>query len=244
MRREILAILILCALSSASLEQTYSHSISRDGSSAMTKDTDLTIFADVLGPTAFDDVESLCRSDASLRCSVDGPNKTVTITERFTAGSYYSFEADYGIPFITYTLVVKKVPTDRFSSSLDDLLVEAGVIDESGDGSVMAMDLRDEETNRENAYYFRRFNADLAYIIEMPSPVYEARAGNATAVISGNRATFDLVSVLEQSEYITVRSQELNLSYLIIIALAIVLAGLALSFFKANKPKKRKKKAS
>jgi len=242
MRREILAILVLCAISSASLEQTYIHSISRDGSSTMTKDTDLTIFADVLDPGAFQAVEDLCREDSRYRCSVDAPNKTIILTESFRSGTYYTFEAEYGLPFITYTLIVKKVPTDRFSSSLDDLLLEAGAIDESGDGSVSPMDLSDEETNTENAYYFRRFNADLDYIIDMPAPVYEAVAGNATAEITGNRASFDLVSVLEESEYMRVRSRELNLSYLFIVALAMVLIGLAYSFVKANKPSKRGKK--
>jgi hypothetical protein len=240
MRRVILALLLFSFVVNASLDQAYVHTVSRDGSSTMTRDTDLTIFADVLGEGAFQSVDGLCDTNASLRCSVDG--ETVTIKEKLKQGTYYSLTADYGLPFITYTLVVKKVPTDRFSSSLDNLLVVAGAVEEAGTSRVRPMDLRDKSTNIPDAEYLKKFDANLTYSIEMPAGIYEATAGDVDALLSGNTAQFDLVEVLGESEYMTVKSRELNLGYLALIAMAITLAALAFSFFTHKRPRKRRRK--
>ena len=233
--------LLFSVLVNAALDQTHVHTISRDGSSTITKSMDLTIFSGMLNEGAFENIDEICQTDQSIDCSVEPEDKKITITERFSSGSYYTFTADYGIPYITYEVVVRRVPADRFSSSLDRLLIAAEAVNVTGAGSVEPLDLRDEK-NEENAYYLERFRANLTYTINMPAPVYEASAGNVSGTVTGNSAEFDLVDVLGESEYITVTSKEVNSGYLIIIAMVIIVAALALSFFRAKKPEKKKKK--
>ncbi len=242
MRRVILALLLFSVMVNATLDQTYVHMVSRDGSSIITKTMDLTIFSNVLGEQAFARVDEICRTDVSVNCSVDAESKTITMTESFSEGNYYTFTTDYGLPFITHKLVVRRIPTDRFSSSLDQLLIAAGVVDSSERGSARPLDLRDKEATSENAYYLGMFNANLTYTIEMPAPVSEASAGSVNGAITGNTAQFDLVDVFEESEYMTVTSNELNLGYLAAIAMAVVVIALALSFSGVRRSKRGKKR--
>lgn len=239
MRRGILILLLFSVLVNAALDQSYVHTVSRDGSSTITKGMDPAIFSNILSERDFEKVSEVCQTGQGIECSVGA--EELTITEGFSSGAYYTLTTDHGIPFITYELVVRKVPTDRFASSLDEILVAAEVAEAAG-GSVRPLDLRDREVNEENAYYLEKFNVDMTYTINMPVPVREAYAGDVGGVVSGSSVEFDLVEVLKESDYITVTSRELNFGYLTVIAMAIVLAALALSFFRGKKPRKRKKK--
>lgn len=243
MRRELILLLAL-SLAWGAVDQTYVHTVSRDGSSVMEKESELTIFATELDEEDFQRMKAVCESGSRVQCSVDVEEKTVSITEEFAAGGYYTYSTNYGFPFITYTMVVDKIPNDRFSSSLSRLLVEANVTDPSmGGGSVNPIDFEDAVNNREVARILRGIGANLTYIVNFPVPVSEASAGNVSGSISGNSVTFDLISLLEASEPVSIKSSELNLGYFVIIAGVLVVAGLAFSFF-WSKPLKgpRKKK--
>ena len=240
MGREIFALLLFSALINAALDQSYVHTVSSDGSSTITKSMDLTIFSNILGEDAFGRIDEICQANQTAVCSVDKEEMTITITERFSEGNYYTLTVDHGIPYVTYSLVVRRVPTDRFASSLDKLLVAAEAVEEAG-GATGPLNLRDE-ANKEGADYLERFRANITYTVNMPAPVHEARTGAVNGSIAGNSVQFDFVDVLRESDYMVVTSREINYGYLSIIAMVIVLAALALSFFRGKKPSKKPRK--
>ena len=223
MRRKIFIFLIVSSLAFAALDQTYVQDVSREGTSEITKSTDITLFAAGLDEDVFDSIKEVCDTDAELVCSIE--DKTITMTERFSPGVHYSFEADYGFPSITYTFTLKKVATDRFAASLDRLLLKAGAIDELG-GAVPPIDLGDRETNLEGAALLRQLKANITYVVNMPTDISEASAGT----VDGSSVTLDVASLMEKSEPVTVRCTELNMAFLIVIGAVIVLGALALSF--------------
>ncbi len=238
MRREILAVLLLALVSGAALDQTYVQTVSRNGTSVIEKSMQITIFSNQLTADALAKMDAYCKAQKSAGCSVDVAGKTVTMSDVFPPGGYYEFSSDYGLPFITHTVKVTRVPTDRFSSILDGILRGANVTSSSG-GSAAALDLLDAKANRENAKVLRQLGVNITYAIVMPSPVSEASSGNYTASIDGQTARFDLVEVLDQSQPMVVRSNEANLGYLTVIAGAIVIVAIAISFM-GSKTVKRK----
>jgi hypothetical protein len=238
MRREILAFLILSTLVSAALDQSYVMTVDREGNSEIAKSMEFVAFTNEFTEEDFETVKGICETDSEIDCSVDG--KTLTITEDFAPGQYYSYKADYGIPSITYELTVKNIPTDTFTDSLNKLFVKAGV--ESGSSSGFSIDLENTKENQENARFLRKYDANITYKIIMPIGIESAMAGNSSGKASGNSVTFDIVSLMEESEPVKIKSSELNMGYLIILSAAVVLGALAFSFFNSKPVKKTSKK--
>lgn len=240
MRKFILALVLLSVLVNAGIEQSYEQTVKRDGNSVIVKTMDINIAAAELGPNAFQYLAETCNASGRFVCSVE--DKKITMEETFSPGTYYTFKTEYGLFSIDHMLVVSKIPTDRFSMTLDDLLDEADIIESSGDAAEL-IDLNDAEINREAAGYLRRFNANMTYTIVMPGDLKEAYAGNVTAARAGNAAVYDLISVMEESQPMVVKSSELNTANMIIVGAVIVLGALAYSFFREKpKPAKKKKK--
>jgi hypothetical protein len=243
MRREALFLLAVSALMFAAVDQTYIHDFSRDGSSKITKTSELSIFSAELTNASFANMKAVCDDGFRVDCSVDVAKKTVTITESFAPGGYYTFGSVYGLPDITHTLVIEKIPNDKFASALSKLLIAANVTDPSqGGGSVSPIDFEDELNNREAAAILRMIRANLTYTINMPYDIDEAVAGNVTGNVSGKSVSFDLISLLEQSKPLMIRSRELNLGYIVLIFGILVIAALAFSFFWSKPMKTMKKK--
>lgn len=240
MRRSMFVLLMLSLAAFAALDQSYSQVVSRNGTSTITRTSDITIFAGQLTVQALEKMAAACEESDSLDCSVDIGEKKVTFRESFAPGGYYSMSSDYGFPFITHTLTIDRIPTDRFSSSLDKLLRASGVAGEQG-ASIRPIELADKKTAQENAQILRSVNANITYTILMPIAVSEARAGNVSGSVEGAGVAFDLVEVIGAGEPIVVVGRELNLGYMVAAAGVIVLAALALSFFGTKKPRRKKK---
>lgn len=245
MRVEIAAVLFLLtvSLAAAALDQSYVHVVSRDGSSTMEKTMELAMFSNQLTPAVLERMGATCKSDRDLDCDVDVQNKKITIRERLSSGTYYVFTSEYGLPYITHTLVVKSIPSDRFGDVLNELLVAANVTGEGGSG-VGAMDLTDKAANNESVFYLKLLKANITYTVTMPMAIAEARAGEVAGGIHGDVAEFNLVEVLEASEPITVRCVELNLGYIVAIVGIGIIAFLAFSFVsgrRAETPQNPKK---
>lgn len=242
MRREIFAILLMAVIASAAIDQSYVQTVFRGGASSVEKTMELAVFSNQLATEGLARMADYCEKPSSIDCSVDVEAKKVVITEEFSSGGYYVFSTDYGLPSITHTMTVNRVPTDKFSSALERLLVAANATEYSGSGgSARSMDLSDAEANAEAAAILKTLKANITYVVVMPSGVSEAKSGNITGAVSGNRASFDLVEVMSaQGGPIVVKSQELNFGYLIAIAGIVVLGALALSFA-GTKPSRRKK---
>lgn len=246
MRTQIIAVLFLLAISlaAAALDQSYVHAVARDGSSTMEKSMELAVFSNQLTSEVLTEMGDMCQSDRDLDCDVDVENRKITIREKLAPGSYYSFSSDYGLPYITHTLVVNSIPSDKFAADLEKLLVGAKIV-QPGDSGVEPIDLTDEGSNNESIYYLRLFKANITYTVIMPIPITEAYAGETKGEINGNATTFDLLDVMEESEQITVKGTELNLGYIIVIIGVVAIAALAFSFMagpKAEVPKPSKKK--
>jgi len=240
-----LALLVLCMLSAAALDQTYVQTVERDGSSIIEKTSDLGLLSTELNFGAFERMAEVCSGSAELDCSVDVEGKTVILRDSFQSNGHYSYESEYGLPFTTHTLTIESIPTDRFSRLMDRLFDEADATGMPA-SSVSPLYLRDKEQNREGAELLRQVGVTIIYTVEVPSGISEAYAGEVIATIDGNTATFDLVEVLEASEPMVVKSSELNYSYIILAGGIIVLAALAWSFMssqpKPEKPQKKRRK--
>ncbi len=239
MRREILALLLLALSASAAFDQTYLQTLSRDGNSTIEKTMQVTIFSNQLDSQAMAKMDEFCKGQTALDCSLDVGNKTITITDSFSSGGYYEYTTDYGLPYVTHTLTITRIPTDRFSTLLDRILSAANVSGSGGGGSVSPIDLRDNATNVQNAAYLRQFGANLTYTIIMPADISSAASGALNASVSGRTASFDLVGVLAESKPIVVRSQELNLGYITAIVGVLIIAALAVSFMGSKTVKRR-----
>ncbi|MBU0532428.1 hypothetical protein KKB44_02960 [Candidatus Micrarchaeota archaeon] len=235
MRREILAILLLSALVNATIDQSYEQVVKRDGSSVIIKTMEMDLFITELGDDALTKIAETCAGGQSIKCNVN--NTTITIEKEFSASGYYWFTTEYTLFSIDHTLTVNKIPTDGFSNALDQLLEDAGVINKTG-SQAQAIDLLDNETNAENAKYLRMFKANITYTIHMPGEVKEAYAGSVVPV---NGVQFDLIDLMEESQPIIVKSSETNYANILLIAMAIVLGALALSFFGEKRRRKEKK---
>jgi hypothetical protein len=239
MRRELLAFLLMAVAAHAAIQQSYIQTVSRNGSSVIGKTMQITIFSDQLTAEALSRMEAFCDGQARIDCSVDPAAKTITMSDAFAPGGYYEFQSDYGLPFIRHTVTVSKIPTDRFSSLLDQVLLGANVTSAAGGGSASAIDLRDFKANRENADLLRQIGANITYTVVMPIPVSSATCGNLTGTIDGSSATFDLTGAMEQSQPIVVESDELNMGYMVAIAGLIVIIALAVSFMGSKTVRKR-----
>ena len=239
MKRTILALLIFSMLASAALDQTYVQQISRNGASTIKKTMDMTILTNQLSSDAFQKMENYCKTSFDVKCSVNVSTKTVTITEAFTPGSYYSFTADYGIPYSTYTMVINQVAVDRFSDSLEKILVGIGETTQSKQTAV-PLDLRERKKNGEMVSSLKTLGVHLVYIVEMPADIDSASAGKVQGKIDESKATFDLVEILGASEPIVVISKEVNYGYLMAGFGAIILLALAYMFMIASRPRQAK----
>jgi hypothetical protein len=242
MRRAIIGILLLAIIADAALDQHYVQTVARGGGSSISVTSEVALFEGMLSEGGLERMARACEKGMDFECVVDAGNRTVTLSEDYAPGGYYTYSSEYGIPFITHTLTVGRIGTDRFSRAMDDLLDEANATNGSSGagGTSKAIDLSDKARNAESARVMRLVGANVTYAVIMPSQVSEARAGGATGAMSGNRAEFDLAAVLAESKPMVVKSQEINFGFLIAIAGVAALIALAVSFAR-TKPGKRKK---
>lgn len=238
MRRFLFALILMSLVASAALEQSYEMTVERDGSSTIERSMELNILGADLDSTQLDEVSQLCASDPRFACSVVG--RTITMAEEFSPGRYYTYQSEYGLLEIEHTLTISRIPTDRFSVALGDILEEAGVREASGEAAD-PIDLLDRETNEEAIGVLRQFGANLAFTVIMPSGISEARAGALEGTRSGDGVEFDVLDVMEAGAPIVVRGRELNTANIVVASMVVVLAALAISF-KRTKPLKRRKK--
>lgn len=232
--RMILAVILLSVMLTGSIFQSYEQTVDTDGNSVISKEMDVGLILGMLGENTSEKLEAACSSDPGLDCSYE--NGSLTIDDMFRENDgYYSYEVDYGIPYIEHRLVVNKIPVEKFTEKLDSILTEAGVTETSSNDFGEPLNLKDSESNRENAQFLRQSGLEITYEAVMPGEVVEAYAGEAAGSVEGPRAQFMLSEVLEESQPMIVVSREINWGYILIIAAVIVLAAFALSFRKSDK---------
>jgi len=231
--RILLAVMFLSVLLTGSTYQSYEQTVGTEGNSIIVKTTDIGLMLGMLGDDVGQEIGAACSADPSLRCSVS--NGTLMMEEAFSSNEgYYTYDVNYGIPFIEYDLVVKKIPVGKFTERLDDILVAAGLTNGSA-SSGEPMNLQDAETNKETALFMRQSGLDISYVIIMPGNIASATAGEVSGTTTGPMTEFVLSEVLQESKPITVESREINWGYIIVIAMVIVLALFTLSFIRKKK---------
>ncbi|VVC02867.1 Uncharacterised protein [Candidatus Bilamarchaeum dharawalense] len=240
MKRAILALLILSMVVFSSFDQTYTQKMSRNGESTIEKTADMSIFAGQLSENAFKKMDEYCRGTLDVECKVDVEKKVVTITEKFSPNFYYRLTGDYGIPYTTYTLTIDRVPTDKFSETLEKILVAIGEGTTTSQ-PIPPLDLLDKTNNQANVETLRILGVSLDYVVEMPSQIDSAAAGKVPGIIEGNTVRFNMVDVLGESEPMIVTSREMNYGYLVAILGAVVLIALAYMFMVSSRPRASKK---
>lgn len=228
--RTVSVVLLILSMSAfAALDQSYVQTVSFDGDSVIVKNMDVSLYSEMVPPGTFTRMAEICASGFSVPCKVDPVNKTVMMEERIGSGAgYYSFSVDYGFPFTRYVLVMDRIPTDRFSSDLDALLVAGNGTAAPGE---VARPLELNKDNSKTASAIRSMGASIKYSIKMPGGLDTAPEGT----VKDGMVEYDLVSLLERQGPITVTSSEINVPYVIIFAAAVVVAALAFSFIGSSK---------
>ncbi|MFH1222014.1 MAG: hypothetical protein V1492_02925 [Candidatus Micrarchaeota archaeon] len=228
----IIALFAVFVLLTGATMQGYSQAVAKDGSSVITKTFD----AAALGSSA-PAVQKACAENASLNCQVENGKMQVSITVPKT-NPYYQLKADYGLPYISYTMTINAIPDDLFSAQLNQILAAAGA---PKGGTYDASDLK---KNTETASLLKQLG-DTGYNVQMPGEVTETNFGQKTAI------TFLLSDVYAQGGPIIIKAQELNFSYIILILMIVTIAGFAAWFLFRKKeavyvpkaaPKEQKKR--
>ncbi len=236
MSKPIIALLIVMALSFATVDQSYVQDISADGTSSLQKTMDISIFSNQLSNSTLLAMAAFCSSTTKVACSVDTVSKTLTIKETLPPGSYYSVETQYGFPFITQTVTIDRIPNDMFGDSLNTILAASNI---TTSGVVQALNIRDN--NSASVAALRALNANFTYTVEMPASISTAQSGAYAAAIQGTEARFDLIEVLSQSQPMVVVTSQINAFAVVGIIGVIALAALAYSFFSMRPAKGSKK---
>jgi len=226
-------LLILCGSAFAALDQAYVQTIDQNGNSVISKDMDLSLYADLLPPGSFQRMSDICAAGFRVPCSVDPAKRTVHMEDKFSVkDGYYSFKADYGLPSIRYVVTVNSLPIDRFGYDLDSLLSAANASGGASPGTMRPLELNADNTKVAAA--LADIGTNISYTIVMPDYIEQAPEGS----VEGKQAVFDVVTLMRREGPVTVSSSELNFPYLLIAIAAIVVAGLALSFMGSNKERK------
>ena len=233
MRREIFGILILCTLVSAGLDQSYVHDVSRDGTSTITRTIDVSAFTAQLEDDAIERIDETCKGNPNLACSVDLEREAITMRQEFPARDY-SFEANHGLFFIDYQVTIRIIPTDDFGSSLEELMLKSGVLEEGSEEDLEPIDLNNKQQNLAIAAFLEMFESEFSYQVNMPSAIQEANAGE----INGRTLNIDMIDVMKDSETIVIKSSEANWVNIFVLASVIAIGALTLSFFLSKKQKK------
>jgi len=228
------AIVFLLIVLTGSVFQTYEHTVKNNGESEIKKEFDLGFFTGMFGQDADARIAQVCYPNSPFRCEYN--NSKMVLRKEFSQNDgYYEFHVNYGVPFIDYEIVVRKIPTEKFSEMLDSVLFSAGVINATADDYGKPINLENTAASKEAATLIKQTGLDIKYVIVMPGYVWNASAGNVSATSEGERAEFLLSEVLEEGQPMVVKSRELNIGYMLLIAMIIVLAAFALSFRKYRK---------
>jgi|GEM_PF-790730 len=233
--RAIILLLLISLAFTGSVTQTYYQTVSESGSSVISQELDATVIMQFMPDGTINSMQSACLLDEELSCSINVNDNIIRTSREFEAdGYYYSFEAEYEIPYVDYTLTVNKVPKDVFSKAIEKIIVEAGIPVEGG-SNLVPIDLTDKESGRTLSSQMDNFNLDILYIMEMPGGITSAQAGELNGEIAGEAATFNLREVLADSAPIVVKSRQINWLYLIAIAGIVIVIVMAASFMRKKR---------
>jgi len=215
--KNVLFLFLLSAVLVSSAAQSYVQNMDATGRAAVEERRDMSVFLQLLPGGSLGKIADTCASIPSLSCSVSGNIMTTRIQLGPDSG-YYSFDTQYGLPFLTTTLTVNRLPTDMFDASVSDIMNKAGVT--SGKGRAAPIDLNDKGANAATAAAWKEAGLDIDYSIVMPN---------------GHTETYRLTDLLADSHPIVITTQEPDFGLMALIIGILVLAAFAFSFFGKRK---------
>jgi hypothetical protein len=219
----IVALLAACLMLTGST-QTYVHTFDSSGNSFIAQKMDLSSYIRSYPAGSLDRLRNACSATPALGCSVNGT--TMTLSLQMAQGSgYYTFQSEYGLPFITSTLTIEKIPTDQFDAAFNRVLVAVDLT--TSRSAAKPIDLRDAATDTRLAAAWKSVGMNRTYTVVMPD---------------GHSETYDLVALLANPGPVTVTVQDLNLGAIALIVGVVVLAAFSASFFLTKKKKKAGKR--
>ncbi|MBI5224186.1 hypothetical protein HY990_07240 [Candidatus Micrarchaeota archaeon] len=231
----LLAALLCGTILAGSYDQQYQQHVGLNGASKIVKKTTAQSLGAILTPQEIINAAQICGTSRNDCFINESQNTMITTIELTSENNYYTFETDYGFPFIEHHLVMRKLPTDKFGTVMATLInaVKPDLQLEPSE----RVDL--DANNTENGKLLKQIGVNISYEIIMPGSAYVATGG--AELTNEGTAKFELSKVLEQGGSMEVRSREPNWSYIAAIAGIAVLSAFAASFYLEREKKTKKK---
>src|SRR4030095_2696624 len=192
------------------VEIGYHHKVERNGNSAITETIDLSGLLAMSNSTGqpADVCINVTKGETDVKCTFKDGVLNVSRTFSETDG-YYTFSKSSEFPNIIYTLEVRKLPP---------------VVDQSAGGTgAPALDADFKSPgSKVSSKTLDAAGAEISYEVEMPGEIYSAENGK----IEDGKAVYNVLDLMDDGEYIVVRSRELDMQSLLLAALGVL--GLAL----------------
>lgn len=220
------------------IDMIYTQKVSADGTSTIELDVDATKLLGMMGsqmpPEYLANVSAQLEASCvearaqGVECKAEGTK--IIKSRKFTPqDGVYSFESSGGLFGSKYKVAVNKIPVVSFSAGTGNTGMAGGQTED--------IILSDKAKNVQTAAGMQQMQATMKYVVEMPAPITKATAGKYEAKIDGNRATFDLLEVMESSEPLVIEAEAGGGWALIAIIAVVVAVVLILLFFMFSRPK-------
>ncbi len=241
MKRILLSILIVMSVVfSATMDHTYMQTINEKGDSFFTRITRGEVFPEGSNTSA---IEQICQEGVIAKCKVNQSSQTtqIDITLKEKEG-YYTISTDYGFPFITHVVKIERIPTDKISEQMIEILKQSGFTKRIQPAS--AVDLLAD--NKESARALKSFQANIQYEIKVPGLINEATFAEQRINFEGEKVTIDFTKLLEKQGELKIVSSEMNWAYIsaAVAVLVIVAFGASFIFDKKVQMQKQNEKKS
>lgn len=241
MKKILLSILIIIGIVfSATMDHTYMQEIDEKGNSVFTRVTKGEVFPEGSNQSA---IEQICKENIVATCKINQSSQTTQITIKMKESEgYYSIDTDYGFPFITHTITVEKIPTDKISEDMIKVLKQSGFSKRIQGAS--AVDLL--ANNAESARALKSFQANIQYQLIVPGLINEATFAEERIEFSGEKIEIDFTKLLEKQGELKIVSSEINWAYVSAVIAVLVIVAFGASFVfdkKVQKQKQNEKKS-
>lgn len=241
MKKILLSLLIFVSVVfSATMDHTYIQKIDEKGNSIFTRVTKGEVFPEGSNQSA---IEQICSEKVVANCKINQSSQTTQIIINMKESEgYYSIDTDYGFPFITHTIKIEKIPTDKISEEMITILKQSGFTKRIQPAS--AVDLLAD--NRESARALKEFQTNIQYELTVPGLINEASFAEEAVEFQGEKVTIDFVKLLEKPGELKIVSSEMNWAYISAAIAILVIVAFGASFVfdkKVQKQKQNEKKS-
>ncbi len=237
MRTQSLAVFgLLIVLLSGCVSVGYEHQLDRDGSSLIIQKIALSsTMMDYISSSGGSDsdlaavCENMTTSEPDVNCTYSDGVFTLT-KEVPSNNTLYAFTKTSEFPYAVYTLEVRKLP------ELVESETEAIGSDALGEESTS--DFKDP-SSKSGAASMKSMGASISYTVVMPGELVSAENGEIEQVGNVKVARYDVLKLMEDGEYIAVKSRELDLVMVgaAVAGIVLLLGAIIVAFvlFKASR---------